>query len=186
MNAAKSAVARPEERHFLGFRLRREPSDGSVEVRLSRRSLDRLAESIRSRTPRNWGRSLRDAIGGLNGYLRGWISFFGICSLSERVHLHRMDGHIRRRLRAIVLRHWKRKRTIARNLIKLGLRPATARRAVYQEQRSWWALSQTKAIQHALPNRRFAAQGLRSLVAMWQDLQPALVAAPGQLSLDLG
>ena len=186
VNAAKSAVARPEERHFLGFRLRREPSDGSVEVRLSRRSLDRLAESIRSRTPRNWGRSLRDAIGGLNGYLRGWISFFGICSLSERVHLHRMDGHIRRRLRAIVLRHWKRKRTIARNLIKLGLRPATARRAVYQEQRSWWALSQTKAIQHALPNRRFAAQGLRSLVAMWQDLQPALVAAPGQLSLDLG
>ena len=54
VNAAKSAVAKPEERHFLGFRLRH-GVDGDVEVLLSKRSLDRLDEKIRELTPRNWG-----------------------------------------------------------------------------------------------------------------------------------
>ena len=159
-----------------------------MEVLLSRRTRDRLDTSIRLRTPRNWGRSLDDAIRRLNGYLQGWFGFFGICSSADLVNLHRRDGHIRRRLRAIVLRHWKRKRTIARNLIKLGLRPATAWRLLNQGKRSWWALSQTKAVQTALSNRRFAAQGLRSLVAMWWALHPAPVPVPtkAQLTLDFG
>ena len=42
VNASKSAVARPEERHFLGFSLRRKPEDGEVEVVLSNRSKKRL------------------------------------------------------------------------------------------------------------------------------------------------
>lgn len=48
VNQAKSAVARPEERHFVGFRLRREPDDGRVEVLLSRRSRDRIGSGWRS------------------------------------------------------------------------------------------------------------------------------------------
>lgn len=60
VNAAKSAVARPEERHFVGFTLRREPEDGRVEVGLSKRSKTRIDEKVRELVPRNWGRSLRD------------------------------------------------------------------------------------------------------------------------------
>jgi len=56
VNASKSAVARPEERHFVGFRLRREPLDGEVEVLLSKRSKDRIDTQIRERTPRTWGK----------------------------------------------------------------------------------------------------------------------------------
>lgn len=54
VNPHKSAVARPEERHFLGFRLRREPMDGSVEVTLSKRSKEHIDAKIRQLTPRNW------------------------------------------------------------------------------------------------------------------------------------
>ena len=76
VNAAKSAVARPETRHFLGFRLRYEPLDGSVEVLLSVRSEERIKCRIRELTPRNWGNSLRACILRLNRYLTGWIGFF--------------------------------------------------------------------------------------------------------------
>ena len=64
VNVAKSAVARPEERHFLGFRLRREPLDGSVEVLLSTRSKERIDANIGELTPRNWGASLDACISG--------------------------------------------------------------------------------------------------------------------------
>src|SRR5207248_8006732 len=76
VNATKSAVARPEERHFVGFRLRREPLTGEVEVLLSKRSKMRIDERLRGLTPRIWGQSLRACIRRLNAYLLGWIGFF--------------------------------------------------------------------------------------------------------------
>src|SRR5207249_1136085 len=74
VNAAKSAVARPEERHFLGFSLRKRP-DG-VGVFLSVRSKERIEDKIRELTPRNWGGSLRGCILHINAYVNGWLGFF--------------------------------------------------------------------------------------------------------------
>ncbi len=83
VNAGKSAVARPEERHFLGFRLRRNPEDGSVDVLLLKRSKERIDQRVRELTPRNWGQSLRECIRRLNAYLQGWAGFFQIGSEAE-------------------------------------------------------------------------------------------------------
>jgi len=119
VNEEKSAVARPETRHFLGYRLRPQ-AVGPVEVLLSERSEKRLRERIRELTPRSKGQSLKATILEVNAYLRGWLGHFRVCTPGiERVVRH-TDAHIRRRLRAIVLRHWKRKRTIALRLIRLG------------------------------------------------------------------
>lgn len=138
VNAAKSAVARPEERHFLGFRLRREPTDGSVEVLLSKRSRERIDGRIRELTPRNWGQTLRKCIASINVYLVGWVGFFAICTAGAQRELEALDRHIRRRLRAILLTHWKTKRTTARKLIRLGVRPKTAWRYTYAGRQSCW------------------------------------------------
>jgi group II intron reverse transcriptase/maturase len=186
VNAAKSAVARPEERHFVGFRLRREPLDGEVEVLLSKRSRGRIDERVRELTPRNWGQSLATCIARLNEYLRGWIGFFSVCSEEELRSLQSLDGHVRRRLRAIVLRHWKRKRTIARRLIQLGARVRTAWRIVYEGRKSWWALSLNWPVHNALSNAYFAERGLMSLVERWKDLNTEPVVVPVQLALGLG
>ena len=78
VNEAKSAVARPEERHFLGFRLRVDPQIGVVEVLLSERTKRNAMERIRQLTPRNWGSSLDDCIAQINAWVRGWHGFFGI------------------------------------------------------------------------------------------------------------
>jgi group II intron reverse transcriptase/maturase len=159
VNASKSAVARPEERHFVGFRLRREPLDGEVEVLLSKRSKDRLDARVRDLTPRSWGNSLRACILGLNAYLVGWLGFFGICTEGVERTLSTLDAHIRRRLRAIQLRHWKTQRTTVRRLLALGVSRKLAWRTLYAGRRSTWALSHSSAMQRGLSVTRTSPNG---------------------------
>ena len=171
VNAQKSAVSRPEKRHFVGFSLRREPLDGNVEVHLSERSKSRIDERIRELTPRTWGQSLRDCIHRVNEYFLGWMSFFHI--VSDTTALTALDAHTRRRLRAIAIRHWRKKRRDNWRPLKPG-------------RRSWWFLSNTSRVTRALSNARFAERGLVSLVAEWQSCQLSKVTAPVQHSLALG
>jgi group II intron reverse transcriptase/maturase len=185
VNTGKSAVARPEERHFVGFRLRREPMTGNVEVLLSKRSRDRIDEKIQELTPRTWGQSLRACIRRLNAYLLGWIGFFHVCSAGERAFAT-LDAHIRRRLRALVLRHWKSKRSIVRQLLRLGVTPHTAWSGIYRGHQARWALSHHPAVDRGLRNAYFAERGLVSLAGRWRDLHARAVIAPAQLALELG
>lgn len=184
VNMNKSAVAQPQERHFLGFSLRREPLDRRVEVKLSKRSRERIDEKIRELTPRNWGNSLQACIHQTNVYLSGWINFFGICT-SSKTTLKELDSHIRRRLRAIQLKHWKRKRTIARKLISLGIKPTTVWRQVYNGRKSSWNLSHSPCVDRALCNAYFAERSLVSLVEKWME-KTKHNAAPVQCELALG
>ena len=186
VNESKSAVARPEERHFVGFRIRVEPRNGTVEVLLSKRSKERIYTRIRELTPRNWGGSLKACITQVNVYLEGWLGFFGICTAPENSTLAILDAHIRRRLRALVLKHWKRRRTIVRRLIALGIGPKTAWRTVYGGRKSLWRLSHTPAVDRALRNAYFAERGLKSLAKLWWVQTQNVVAPGGQLRLPLG
>jgi group II intron reverse transcriptase/maturase len=186
VNAEKSAVSKPEKRHFVGFSLRREPLDGNVEVLLSERSRRRIADKVRELTPRNWGQSLGDCIAAINAYLLGWVGFFCVCSEAELRMLHNLDAHIRRRLRALLLRQWKRRRHIARRLIRLGVKPKTAWRNVYDGRKSIWALSHNLSVHQALRNAYFAERGLVSLEQQWRKLRTERDTAPAQLTLALG
>jgi group II intron reverse transcriptase/maturase len=184
INLNKSAVARPQERHFLGFSLRREPLDGRVEVKLSKRSRERIEEKIRELTPRNWGRSLQACILRTNQYLSGWMNFFGICTASKTT-LQELDAHIRRRLRAIQLKHWKCKRTIAHKLISLGVKPTTVWRQIYKGRKSLWRLSHSPCVDRGLCNAYFAERRLFSLLEAWLEKTKHNV-APVQCELALG
>lgn len=168
VNTAKSAVAQPEDRHFLGFRLRINPETEGPEVLLSKRSRDRLDEKVRLRTPRNWGRSLDDCITGINAYIKGWIGFFWLCSEGTTPQLRTVDAHIRRRLRAIQLKHWKRPKTIAKRLIALGIKPLLAYKRVYEGRKNLWVLSHTAVVDRALNVAYFGNRGLLSVEETWR------------------
>jgi len=172
----KSAVARPEERHLLGFCLRRDPQHGSVEVLLSERTKRLAMDRIRQLTPRQWGGTLDSCIRRINVWLRGWHQFFGIAAASEEFTLRALDAHIRRRLRAIVLKHWRRRRTIARNLVALGGRRQSTWRQVYDGRKSTWALSHSPAVDHAMPVKYFTRRGLIRLVALHRDSRTDIIA----------
>ena len=185
VNRSKSAVARPEERHFVGFSLRREAKDGAVEVVISKRTQDRIDAKIYELTPRTWGQSFNGCIRRLNAYLRGWIEFFGRSCTKQIVRpLHTMDAHIRRRLRALLLKQWKRKRFIARRLVRMGARAKTVWRVVYEGRKSTWALSHCGPVDHALDRAFFARCGLLSLELHYSEMHRVVV--PAQLSLSLG
>jgi RNA-directed DNA polymerase len=184
VNAAKSAVARPEERHFLGFSLRKRAS--GVGVFLSVRTKERAFARLSELTPRTWGNSLRECIRRLNAYLRGWLGFFGICTAGNEPTLKWLDMHIRQRLRAIQLKHWKCKWTIARSLQSLGVSEKLAWGETYAKRKSIWALVHSRAVLTGLRNSYFAERGLLSLAEMWQQHQAATIVAPVQLEMALG
>lgn len=175
VNREKSAVAKPNGRHFLGFTLAWDKQTGEVEIGMSPRTKKRIAQRIVELTPRKWGRSLDDCILGLNQYLQGWINFFKICTPKELRLLNGYDAHIRRRLRAIKLKHWKRKRYIVRALISLGVSCKTAWRNVYRAKQSLWKLSHNPAVERGLRNAYFAERGLKSLAQMWRNCNPQYV-----------
>ena len=183
VNQSKSAVARTGERHFLGFCVGKDDRTGEVGVRLSERSTKRIAQRIVELTPRNWGRSIKDCIEKLNSYLTGWIGFFRICTAGEERKFGNYDAHIRRRLRAIHLKHWKSKRGIATQLIKKGANAKGAWRAIYSGRRSLWRLSHIPVVDRTLNNKYFADLGLVSIQQTWQRYrQPTGV----QVSLAFG
>jgi RNA-directed DNA polymerase len=186
INAGKSAVARPEDRHFLGFCLRvvQRGRRRTVEVGLSQRTKRNAMARVRQLTPRTWGGTLESAIARINTWLRGWHQFFGIASAEEQQEMRRIDAHIRRRLRAILLHHWKRQRTIARRLVALGVAPQSAWRAVYAGKKSTWALSHAPAVDHGLRNAYFAKRGLISVARLHRDRRPA-ISAPAHPTMAL-
>lgn len=188
VNVLKSAVARPEERHFLGFRLKIsiDPQNKEgTEVLLSQRSLKRLREKVAELTPRNYGNSISRCIKEINVYLQGWMGFFGICTYGVQRDLYGTDAHIRRRLRAIQLKQWKRKRTIVRNLIARGMKPKRVFGAVYGSRRRLWALSHTPSVDQGLNNSYWLGKGLFPLRERWRELKERKKVAPIQLKLDL-
>jgi RNA-directed DNA polymerase len=185
INTGKSAVARPEERHFLGFSLRVvHGRRRTVEVLLSQRTKRNARNRVCELTPRSWGGTLESCILRINAWLRGWHQFFGIASAEEQQEMRRIDAHIRRRLRAIVLHHWRRQRTIARRLVALGVKPQSAWRAVYAGKKSTWALSHAPAVDHALRNAYFAKRGLVSVAKLHQARRPH-VSAPAHPTMAL-
>jgi len=180
VNSTKSAVAQPSERHFLGFTLKYDATDGLAVITLSRRSRSRLASRITELTPRNFGNSISECVNEVNQYFTGWMGFFRICSGNVKSLLRSHDAHTRRRLRAIHLKHWKRRRFIYRQLIKLGVKREMAR-MVFARKRKLWALSHCMAVDRGLNNKYFTGIGLLSLSDLWDKWNPVnVVIASGQ------
>ncbi|MFM9067854.1 MAG: group II intron reverse transcriptase/maturase [Planctomycetota bacterium] len=169
VNEEKSKVALPEEIHFLGFTLGT-TSSGRVMVQISARTKDRIDTRIRELTPRNWGRSLSSCLDRMNLYLKGWVNYFRIVTKEGAAIFERLDAHIRRRLRAIIVRQKKRPSHLFHHLRRRCATARTAANAAYC-QRGPWYKSRTSGLHIAYPNAWFAER-LVSLWSTWDRFQP--------------
>jgi RNA-directed DNA polymerase len=165
INAEKSAVARPWERKFLGYSV---TSHHETRLRIARESVQRLAQKVRELMRVGRGRSLTCTIEELNPLLRGWINYFQLTQ-SPGV-LGELDGWVRRRLRCLLWRQWKRFATRVRNLRARGLSAEQARWGAGGGQGPWRKAG-AAAMNHALPAAYFTRMGLVSLLATQQRLQ---------------
>lgn len=158
VNEAKSAVDKAQKREFLGYSFYYD-RQGQARLRVGGKARARLKARVRKITRRNRGSSLKQICEELRSFLLGWRNYF---SLSEtKTPEEETDGWIRRRLRALQLKHWKQGKTIFRELRARGLSSEVASR-VAGNARSWWRNS-GKLIQIALPNRLFDQLGVPRL-----------------------
>ena len=106
VNAQKSAVARPEERTFLGFTFRRLGASPALRRSIAPKAMRRLKERVREITRRNRGVSMKCRVEELSAFLRGWRAYFGFCQTPEV--FESLDSWMRRRLRAVQWKQWRR------------------------------------------------------------------------------
>jgi group II intron reverse transcriptase/maturase len=161
INESKSAVARAEERQFLGFTFWVSPKN-EVRRTIARKALDVMKDRVRHMTSRTRGRSLAQICQDLRAYLPGWKAYFRLVELPAV--FRELDAWIRHRLRALQLKQWTRGVTIFRELRARGLSPRDARRAAGNASR-WWHSSGMRLINFALPPSLFDKLGLPRLAA---------------------
>jgi RNA-directed DNA polymerase len=157
INAEKSAVARPQDRKFLGFSF---TPGQAPKRRIAPQAVDRLRKRVRVMTRRNRGVSVDRVIAELGRYLVGWRNYFGFCETPSA--LQALDSWIRRRLRCLLWRRWRRCRTRYAGLRTRGVgRDLAAKMA--SSSLGPWRLSRTFALSVAFPNSHLDALGLPRL-----------------------
>jgi len=158
VNETKSAVARPQERKFLGFTFSNGPE---VKRTIAAKALERFKRRIRDTTRRAKGVSIETTIAELAPYLRGWRSYFGFCETPHvLVYLTRW---VRLRLRAALWRQWKTPRRRRAALLELGVRPRLASNTAGSGLGPWY-LARAKALSVGLSNAYFKSLGLPTLI----------------------
>jgi RNA-directed DNA polymerase len=158
VNQAKSAVARPEQRKFLGFSF---TSEREPRRRIAPKAIARFKERIRDQTQRTRGISLTQMVKDLATYLRGWLGYFGDCQTPSV--LRSLESWLRRRLRSVVWRQWKQGRTRFRELRKRGVGKDLAAQTAGSSHGPW-RTANSPALAIALPNAYFTQLGLPPLV----------------------
>jgi RNA-directed DNA polymerase len=165
INGEKSAVARPWERKFLGYSV---TAHRENRVRIATESVQRLRQKVRDLMRAGRGRSLARTIEDLNPLLRGWINYFRLTE--TKGVLEELDSWMRRRLRCLLWRQWKRPATRARKLRALGLNAERARISAGNGHGAWWNAGASH-MNLVLPAKYFTAKGLVSLMGTYQRLQ---------------
>jgi len=158
VNEAKSAVARPVERKFLGFSF---SNNKEAKRRISPKALLRCKQKIRELTRRTRGISLEQMAKELAAYLRGWKGYFGFCQTPAL--LQQLDQWIRHRLRSVIWKQWKRgKQRRYGQLRQRGVGQALAAQTAGSPHGPW-RVANSPALSIALPLTNFDSLGLPRL-----------------------
>lgn len=165
VNAEKSAVARPWERKFLGYTMtwHKQPR-----LKAAPESIRRLKAKVRLILREGRGRSLSQVIKGLNQLLRGWIQYFRLAEVKGIYE--ELDGWIRRKLRCLLWRQWKRPFTRAKNLMRRGLEELRAWKSATNGRGAWWNAGASH-LNEAFPKSYFDRLGLITLLDQLRKLQ---------------
>ena len=159
VNEQKSAVDRPWNRKFLGYTMTwHHVPRLKVALESVKRMKEKVRQLFRGGRGRNVGRFIREELSPL---LRGWVQYF---RLSEVKGLfEELDGWLRRKLRCILWRQWKRGRTRQKRLTMAGLDPERARHSAWNRRGAWWNAGASH-MNEAYPKRFFDSLGLVSLL----------------------
>jgi RNA-directed DNA polymerase len=169
VNRDKSAVARPWQRTFLGYSFSWHRNPG---IRVAKASIKRFKSKLKVLFRKGCGRNLARFIQqDLNPVIRGWINYFRLAEFRGFAEL--LDQWLRRRLRRILWRQWKRRWRRFQMLMKLGLPEKRAIRSAFNRRGPWFNAGASH-MNKALPKRYFDQLGLISMLQTLRKLGPVL------------
>ena len=167
VNEKKSAVDRATKRKFLGFSFFRR--DKLVWVRVAAQAVERLKEKLRHLTRRTRHGTLDEILEKINRQVIGWMGYFRLADTPSV--FAELDEWLRRRLRQLVWKRWKRGKTRWRELVKLGVSPLMAWLGAVGT--SPWRMAKSPVVHMALTNAYWRKQGLTSMVERYRQLRGA-------------
>ncbi len=164
VNERKSAVDRPWKLKFLGFSFYKRKG---VRVRVAPKALDRFRARIRRLTKRTRQGKLAQVIHEVNQYTMGWIGYFRLSDAKST--FEDLDAWIKRRLRQLVWKRWKRGTTRWQELMKLGVPAKMAGLGAVQD--GPWRMAKSPIVHWGLNNAFWQQQGLRSITERYLQLR---------------
>jgi RNA-directed DNA polymerase len=158
VNETKSAVARPQDRKFLGFSF---TYGANPKRRIAPKARQRFKDRVRELTRRTRGVSLPVMVNQLAVYLRGWRGYFGFCQTPSV--LNELDSWTRRRLRCVQWKQWKRGKCRFAELRRMGVGKDLAAQTAGSPHGPW-RISRSPALSFAMPDAFLKELGLPSLL----------------------
>jgi RNA-directed DNA polymerase len=164
VNHEKSAVDRPSRRQFLGFSF---TPRLEAKLRVAPDREKRLKARFRELLRIGRGRTIRDTVKALAPKIRGWVGYYRLCEV--KASFERLDEWLRRRIRALHWRQWKRPRNRARQLVRRGLEHELAWRSAWNGRGPWWNAG-ARHMNQAIPTRTMRTLGLVSFLEEFQRI----------------
>jgi group II intron reverse transcriptase/maturase len=158
VNREKSCVDRPWNRKFLGYSV---TSHRVPRLRVAKESVSRFKDKLREVFQKGRGQSLKETIKAITPLMKGWLAYFRLAEAKSC--FEELDGWIRRKLRRILWKQWKKPYTRVKRLIARGIDKARAKRSAANGRGSWWNAGASHMNQ-AVPTRDLTKLGLVSLI----------------------
>jgi len=162
VNREKSAVDRPWRSKLLGYSM---TVHDQPRLKVAAASEQRLKAKLREILRPGRGKALTRVIAEVNQAIVGWVRYFRLAQV--KAAFERLDQWLRRKLRCILWRQWKRPRTRARKLMRLGLDRERAWRSAYNGRGPWWNAGASH-MNATVTTRLLHQQGLVSLLYLHQ------------------
>ena len=146
VNTEKSKVARSEFVKFLGMTI------VGCAIAISAASMQKARDRLRDMTPGGTSQSIERTVTCINSWYVGWANYYGMTQYPSQ--LARIEAHARRRLRSRIVRQQKSRRNLKQRLLERGVKRKLVMATVFSHKKRW-ALSHTRAVEQAYPNRWF-------------------------------
>ena len=156
VNAEKSKVTRPTQTKYLGFSFWKSPK-GQWKPKPHLKSYQKLVKKLKQLTDRSWSISLDNRIKKINYVVRGWVNYFRIANMKNKIT--EIDEHLRVRIRVIIWKQWKKIRKKCESLQKLGV-PFEIAFNCANTRKGYYQICKSRYIQFAINNERLRKRGL--------------------------
>ena len=155
VNQEKSEVGSPTRLKFLSCLIRQ--VNGTYRFIPTKQAKQKFKNSLKRLTSRKRPGSFEEIVQQINRVTRGWINYFGLGFIKG--FIKEIEGWLHHRLRQLILKRWKKPRTIIKKLKSYGLDPDSAKRIAFSRKK-YWRLSKTPEVHWAITTKRLHQWGL--------------------------